>query len=251
MTAVLPKSDRRSIPDISFGPLHQLPALPWLILAAAMRVIASTGGPAWILAVIVATMAVLHAFLVTAQRSIEAVAGETHIGELGFAEQLRFSFSVLWRITLLMLAANLLFVEAGFRSVGPNMMAGIDGMAFDQFTDVGKLWSATIAALILLMSVGSEQNSGKAKFLEAIIEFTRRWFWLGGATIVLALVYLGLGWGQGLLRSLIWEFWQTSTSSQSTKNLIYFVFIFSFAMLRLWLTLSILTYGLKQSYMRG
>ena len=35
------------------------------------------------------------------------------------------------------------------------------------------------------------------------------------------------------------------------KNLIYFVFIFSFAMFRLWLTLLILTWGLKQSYIRG
>jgi hypothetical protein len=251
MTAVLPKSDRRAFPDISFGPLHQIPALPWLILAAAMRVIASTGGPAWVPAVIVATMAVLHAFLVTAQRAIEAAAGETRIGELGFAEQLRFSFSVLWRITLLMLAADLLLVQTGFRSLGPSMMAGVDGMAFDQFTDVGKFWSAALAALILLMSVGSEQNGGKVKFLGAVVEFARRWFWFGGATIVLAFVYLGLGWGQGLVRSLIWEFWQTSTSSQSSKNLIYFVFIFSFAMLRLWLTLSILTFGLKQSYIRG
>ena len=39
-----------------------------------------------------------------------------------------------------------------------------------------------------------------------------------------------------------------SSSSQFIKNLIYFVFIFSFAMLRLWITLLILTFGLKQSY---
>ena len=39
-----------------------------------------------------------------------------------------------------------------------------------------------------------------------------------------------------------------SDAGQFIKNLIYFVFIFSFAMLRLWMTLLILTFGLKQSY---
>jgi hypothetical protein len=62
--------------------------------------------------------------------------------------------------------------------------------------------------------------------------------------------YIGL-FDQELVRSAIWNFWQTSSSSQFIKNLIYFVFIFSFAMLRLWMTLLILTWGLKQSCIRG
>jgi hypothetical protein len=35
------------------------------------------------------------------------------------------------------------------------------------------------------------------------------------------------------------------------KNLIFFVFIFSFALLRLWVTLLVLTWGLKQSYLQA
>ena len=62
---------------------------------------------------------------------------------------------------------------------------------------------------------------------------------------------LSVGFGQGLVRSAIWNSWQTSAASQFIKNLVYFVFIFSFAMLWLWLTLLILTWGLKQSYIRG
>ena len=50
------------------------------------------------------------------------------------------------------------------------------------------------------------------------------------------------------MRSAIWTFWQTSDASQFIKNLSYFVFIFGFAMLRLWMTLLVLTYGLKLSY---
>jgi hypothetical protein len=87
--------------------------------------------------------------------------------------------------------------------------------------------------------------------MRAIGEFARRGLWIGGAAAVLGVVYLGLGLGQGFVRSAIWNFWQVSSASQFIKNLIYFVFIFGFAMLRLWITLLILTYGLKQSYLSG
>lgn len=242
---------RRSLPEISFSPFRFPQALPWLVLAAAMRVVAYGGGLLALPAIIVASIAVLHAFLVVAQRSIELADGKTSLGELDFTEQSRLSLSVLWRIALLMLAASLAFLAAGYRSFAPHMMAGIDGMAFDQFTGPGKFWSATIAALVLLMIVGAERNRGRISFFAAVGEFARRGLWVGAAVIVLGVVYLGLGLGQGWVRNAIWIFWQTSPSSQFVKNLIYFVFIFGFAMLRLWVTLLILTWGLKQSYVRA
>ena len=150
-----------------------------------------------------------------------------------------------------MVVITLALYHAGYRSFAPNMMDGIDGMAFDRWTDAGKFWSATVAALILLMAVGAERNDGKVRFFRAVGEFARRGLWVGAAVLVLGLVYLGLGLGQGWVRSAIWNFWQTSSSSQLIKNLIYFVFIFSFAMLRLSVTLLILTFGLKQSYIHG
>jgi hypothetical protein len=252
MTIALRKQlHRQTLPEISFGPFRFLQALPWLVLAAAMRVVAFGGGPTALPAIIVASIAVLHAFLVVAQRSIELADGQTSLGELDFTEQSRLSRSVLWRITLLMMTLSLACFAAGYGALAPHMMAGIDGMAFDQFTDPGKFWSATVAALVLLMIVGAERNHGRVSFFAAVGEFARRGVWVGAAVVVLGVVYLGLGVGQGWVRSAIWNFWQTSQSSQLIKNLIYFVFIFGFAMLRLWLTLLILTFGLKQSYVRA
>jgi len=69
--------------------------------------------------------------------------------------------------------------------------------------------------------------------------------------IVLGLVNIALAYGQEWVRSAILSFWHTSSATQFTKNLIYFVFVFSFAMLRLWITLTILTLGLKQSYVHA
>ena len=252
MTIALRKQfQSRSLPEISFGPFRFLEALPWLIMAAAMRVVAFGGGAVAFPALVVASIAVLHAFLVVAQRSIELNHGQTNLGELDFAEQFRLSKAVLWRIVLLMFAAGCALLAAGFTKFAPNMMDGLDGIAFDQWTDIGKFWSAAIAALVLLMIVDAERNHGEVSFVRALGEFVRRGLWIGTAILVLGLAYLGLGLAQGWVRSAIWNFWQISSASQFIKNLIYFVFIFSFAMLRLWISLLILTYGLKQSYLRA
>jgi hypothetical protein len=248
MSLALRKSLQTSVPQTQFGPFRLLHALPWLVLAAAMRVIAFGGGAVALPAIIVANLAVLQAFLATATRSIEAEGGQTGLGNLDFLEQFQLMRVVLWRIVGLMMGATVALVALGFDKFAATMLLGIDGMAFDQVTVTGKFWSAFIAAIILLILVGAERNRGRVGLFAALREFARRWCWLGGAVIVLGIAYLGLGLVQGSVRSVIWNFWQTSDAGQFIKNLIYFVFIFSFAMLRLWMTLLILTYGLKQSY---
>jgi hypothetical protein len=162
MTIALRKQlQQQSLPQLSFGPFRFLEALSWLVLAAAMRVVAFGGGPIALPAIVIANIAVLHAFLVVAQRSIELAGGRTGLGELGSGEQFGLSLSVLWRITLLMIAAALATWAAGYAPLAPHLMSGLDGMAFDQFTDPGKFWSAAIAALVLLMLVGAERNHGR------------------------------------------------------------------------------------------
>jgi hypothetical protein len=216
-----------------------------------MRVIAFGGGAMAFLALVVATIAVLHAFIMVTQRSIELADGHTSLGELDLAEQFRLSWGILRRVGLLMITVTLAISLAGYQAFAPHLMLGLDGMAFDQFTIIGKFWSAFVAALVLLIIVNAERNRGRVSFFAAAGEFAHRGVWIGAAVAVLGVAYVALGFGQDLVRSAIWNFWQTSSSSQFIKNLIYFVFIFSFAMLRLWVTLLILTCGLKQSYIRG
>ena len=88
----------RPRPEVSFGPFGFLESLPWLVLAAAMRVIAFTSnGSMALLATFVASVAVLHAFIVVAQRAIELADGHTSLGKLDFSEQSRLSLAILWR----------------------------------------------------------------------------------------------------------------------------------------------------------
>ncbi len=237
-------------PETSFGPFRLLHALPWLILAAAMRVIAFGGGGVALPAIVVADISVLLAFFATAHQSIEAAGGQSSLGTRTFGEQFKLSFSILWRIMFVMIAATLSAAAAGFEA-SYHLMAGLDGMAFDQFTHLGRFWSAWIAAIVLLMIVRADRDDGRDALFAAIGEFARRGLGLGAAVIALGVVNVALAYGQEAVRTAIWNFWQTSSSTQFTKNLIYFVFIFSFAMLRLWITLSVLTFGLKQSYVRN
>ena len=242
---------QHTFPNVSFGPFRFFEAMPWLVLAASMRVIAFNSPLIAIPATVFASIAVLHAFLVVTQRSIELAQGQTGLGALDFTEQSRLTRAILWRIGLLMLAASIAVLAAGYTSVAPHMMNGLDGMAFDQFTDIGKFWSAAVAALTLVMIVGAERNDGRVSFREAAAEFARRGLWLGAAVIALGITYLGLGLGQGLILNALWHFYQTSAAQPLIKNLIFFVFIFSFALLRLRVTLLVLTWGLKQSYLRA
>lgn len=242
---------QQALPNVSFGPFRFLEATPWLVLAASMRVIAFNNPIIAIPAIGLASIAVLHAFLVVTQRSIELAHGQTSLGALTFSEQSRLTRAILWRIALLMIAATAGVALAGYTNVAPYLMTGLDGMAFDQATGIGKFWSAVVAALTLLMIVDAEQRRGRDSFWRAAVDFARRGLWLGAAAIALGIVYLGLGIGQGLIRNALWQFYQTSPINPLIKNLIFFVFIFGFATLRLWVTLLILTWGLKQSYVHA
>ncbi len=102
-----------------------------------------------------------------------------------------------------------------------------------------------------MIIVNAEGNGGRVALFAAVRDLGRHALWLGAAVLVLGAINVALGYGQELVRTAIWQFWQTSMVGQPIKNLIYVVFIFGFAMLRLWITLSILTFGLKQSYARG
>jgi hypothetical protein len=251
MTVALRQQFRQqAFPSVSFGPFRFLEAMPWLVLAASMRVIAFNSPIIAIPAIGFASIAVLHAFLVVTQRSIELAQGQTSLGALTFQEQSRLTRAVLWRIALLMIAATSAAAAVGYADFAPYLMGGLDGMAFDQPTSVGKFWSALVAALVLLMIVGAEQHRGRVGFWKAVDEFARRSLWLGAAVIALGVIYLGLGTGQGLTRNAIWQFYQTSPLHPLLKNLIFFVFIFGFATLRLWVTLLVLTWALKQAYLR-
>ena len=83
-----------------------MPALPWLVMATAIRIVAY-GKPGLILpAMVLAGACVLLAFFATARDSIQASGGRSSLGELTLAEQIRLSLSILWRIVLVRMGTD-------------------------------------------------------------------------------------------------------------------------------------------------
>jgi hypothetical protein len=186
--ALRQRLQQHTLANVSFGPFRFLEAMPWLVLAASMRVIAFNNAFIAIPAIGFASIAVLHAFLVVTQRSIELAQGQTSLGALTFSEQSRLTRAILWRIALLMIAATMAVSLAGFTGFAPHLLTGLDGMAFDQGTSLGKFWSALVAAIVLLMVVGAEQNRGRVAFWKAVDELARRSLRLGAAVVVLGVL---------------------------------------------------------------
>lgn len=230
-----------SIPVVSFGPFRFLEALPWLLLAAALRIVAYASAVLAIPAIVMADAAVLLAFIQVAQRSIELAGGRTGIGTLEFREQVRLCRAVLIRVAVLMVGLAVVL-----RS--PHPMLGIDGMAFDQSTYAGIFWSATIATLVLLMLIRAEYEQGKIDLFAAVRELGQRIVWLGSAIAVLGVILIALNFVQGYFREAVAVYWQQSGDSYNLKTYVSLAYVVGFATLRLWITLLVLTAGLKQSY---
>ena len=151
---------------------------------------------------------------------------------------------------MLLIVAVAAVALTGAYDVAPYMLLGFDGIAFDQFSKTGMVWSSILAAIVLLMvvKVGTEQP---ITLVGTLKELLARAGWLLPAIVAVVAMQFGLSAVQDAARHGVYLFWQTSPSPQLVKNLVYFVFVFSFAAVRLWLTLAILTFALRESYRRN
>jgi hypothetical protein len=234
-----------ALPTVSFGPFQLLEAMPWLMFASAMRFVAYTNPILAVPAIALASYAILLAFLLAARRMIEIADGTTQLGKLAFADQLRLARRILGRIVLLLIGAATLaafFVP----KLAIYLFAGFDGIAFDQFSRIGIAWSVILATIVLLMVVRAG-DAGEVTLIDAVRELWSRWLCLVPAIILLTLLLIALSAIQGEARGLVVLVFRSDIPMQ-IKNLVYFFFVFSFAALRLWMTLAVLVFALRESY---
>ena len=138
----------------------------------------------------------------------------------------------------------------GARTLAPSFYFGFDGIAFDQYSNLGRLWSAVIATVILLMVVRYEHGQ-RPSMLGGVREFAARSKYLLAGIVVTALFQILLSPVQGLARWWVYLFWTGTEAPGALKAAVYFIFIFGFATLRLWGTVAILIFALRESYRRG
>lgn len=238
---------RITLPNVSYGPFRQLEALPWLMLAASMRVAAFEYGVIALPALVIADVALLLAFVIVVWRMVLLSHGRCGLGELEFSLQLRMTRNVLIPIFGLLIAATLAAAISGLVAQPQELMLGFDGIAFDQRTHAGRLWSAVVAAIVLLMVLQVDEER-KPSLFRALREFCRRAGWIVPGILLVTALSILLHPVQGWFRSLIRDVWLADGTPKALKSALFFSFIVIFATIRLWLTVSILIFALRQSY---
>ena len=238
---------RLALPSVSYGPFRQVQAVPWLVLAATMRLLAFAGGLIAIPAIMIANVALLLAFVIVTWRMVLISNGHSGLGQMGLAQQIRMSRTVLFPIFGLLIAATVLAAGSGLVDRPGDFMLGFDGIAFDQASHPGRLWSAVVAALLLLMVLQVDE-AAKPSLFRAVGQFVDRAAWLVPGVLLVAAIAILLHPVQGWFRLLIRDMWLHADMPTGIKGLLSFAFVFGFATLRLWLTVAILVFALRRSY---
>lgn len=226
-------------------------AVPWLMLATAMRFIYATHtGLLWFVTFFVANICIFLAFMVVAHQLIQQAGGRTELGSLAFGKQVAIGRNVVLRITLLLTGLSFAVAWLGAPTLAEHLLFGFDGIAFDQDSRLGFLLSSFLAALILLMLLAGERGE-RGTILRAVAEFAARRNSLVPAVLAVALFLLVLSAIQGVVRAIVYEFGQMPSVPFAIRNFAFFIFVFSFATVRLCGCLALLVYALRRSYRRG
>ena len=245
-TATLDHDRQIELPHSIFGPFRHLEAIPWLMLATAIRVFVNNPPPAMqVLITIVSSLAVFLAFRIMAQRLIEYTNCPARLGYLGSTEQLKLALDIVGRFFLASFIGAVVLVLAGNGDAFFLFLA-LDGMSFDQDSVTVIVWSSVSAAVILLMLLGAERT-GSTAIRGALKELAWHGIWLAPAISFVAVFLIGLDVIQDWVRSLVAMYWQTGPT-WFAKAFVYFMFVFGFATFRLWVVTAILVSALRLSY---
>jgi hypothetical protein len=224
--------------------------VPWMMLSAAVRVLSVQGGLVGFVAVQISDLCLFIAFLLAARRMIESTGGVTTLGHLSLGQQVAMGRKILLRVVGVMIVGAVIVSACGIQPSGARMLLGFDGIAYDQQTIDGFLWSAFLAALTLLLVLRYEK-SGDADLVAAFRQLWARAYYLVPAILLVALIDVGLSILQGAARGVVFAFWTSDLAPSLVRALTFYAFVFSFAALRLWITLAVLVYALRESYRRG
>jgi hypothetical protein len=224
--------------------------VPWMMLSAAMRVFSVHGGLTTLIAIGLSDICLFIAFLLGAHRMIHLADGSTGIGRLTLRQQLTMAHKVLLPVAGLIVATSVTMSLLGWRWIGHHMLLGFDGIAYDQRTIVGFVWSAFLAALTLLMVLRVE-TAGNANLFAVLRELAQRARHMVPAIAAIAAADVALNIVQGMVRHVVYAFWVSNAAPSLVRALAFFAFVFLFASLRLWITLAILVFALRGSYLRA
>jgi len=245
-------SQSRRRPFSSFGPFRIGVAVPWLLFATVMRLLAVEVPPVLGLVLLIAAQfAIFFAFLLAASKTMEFMDGASAIEKMQFDAQWRLAKFAYPRLQIVCCLLAALCAGAGrvlhspwMLSSGRELVLGFDGIAYDQRSDLGRVLSAFLAATLLLIVLERAGNP-KAGFAAVAAQFRRHWRYLLPAILLIGVVMMNLSVAQAYFRGFALDFTLYSAAPALLKNLNYVGFILAFASLRLIVTLAILYHALR------
>ena len=92
------------------------------------------------------------------------------------------------------------------------------------------------------------EKAGDARLVPVFKELWSRAYYLVPAILVVALIDIGLSILQGAARGVVFAFWTSDLAPSLVRALAFYAFVFTFAAVRLWITLAILVFALRASY---
>lgn len=246
--AVLSRSSAPTLPSVNFGPFKLLEAVPWLVFATGLRYLATNWGVIGILLLAFSVYATLIAFVVCVRRMFIVQNVDKALIGWSVPQQFQAAKMLFLRLLALCSLATLLWLPF-FK--GDDLIAflvGPDGIAFDTL-DVAffvKPWCAVCAGLAFLMLL--QQDRGEKRVcVAALTEFARRALYLVPALVLMTCFYALFAVVQDFARLHV-EAAMRGIVSPPLRNSLFFLFVFSFASVKLWANVAILVFFLRLSY---
>ncbi|MDO9414875.1 hypothetical protein [Pararhizobium sp.] len=233
---------------LSFGPYWLLNIVPWLMIAAALRVFSRyMPGSSILIGMLLLQVTIFIAYIIASQRMIELAGGFTSLSKLSLREQAHFGWAVVWRLLIFCLSAVVTAICLGMH---PNKAAqfwfGFDGLAFPWRQGVLQVWIAAICLLAFLFVV-EKGLQRPTRFVSVLRELFLRIRFLLPAFAGLALFLMVSTFIQIRISGAVMML-QAVFANRFMTNLIDFGYVFIFSYGRLWVTVAILTYALRASY---
>lgn len=241
------RQDRRS----SFGPYLILNSVPWLFLASALRLFSrrwESVGSLYVLLILSQTV-LLIAVLLAAARMIRLLGGQVTLSELSFQEQKSLTGRLAWKLVLVnFLAICLGFALGGDRNVLSHFWFGLDSTVYAWFApDLFYFWNAFLVSVIFLTIVN--KGIGKPPTLRsAVSEFFRRILFFGPALVLLVVFYSLSFYLQIKVFADALNLLYAALIDDTLKNFFNVGVVTFISYIRLWVTVAVLSYALRQSY---
>jgi hypothetical protein len=237
-----------------FGPYLILSSVPWLFLASALRLFfrRSDGlGSIYVFLILEQTV-LLIAFLLAAARMIHLMGGRVVLAELSFGEQRSLTARLAWKLTLVYFVSVCAALILGTdKNTAVRLWFGLDGIVYVWFRPgMVYFWNAALAIVVYLVLVNKGLGKPPKLYL-AVAEFFKRIQFFGPALAALAAFYSVCYFIQMNILSDALDAIYATLPDDTLKNLFNVGSYTVISYARLWVTVAVLSYTLRQSYHAG